>query len=168
MSTRGSSKKSLRSISSVPNCVRRRSSTRSCSGVPSTTGCPIARSRRYVRNWRGRTAFGRCVTGWASGRCTRPSIPAPRSSRPRRRTTTPATSWTRRPSRRWPLRPSAPRYSSWVLGPTVSARASNSTTAVYTRQPRCRRRVSRPSWSTAIRRRCPPTTTPPIASTSNR
>ena len=31
-----------------------------------------------------------------------------------------------------------------------------------------RRSASRPSWSTAIRRRCRPTTTPPIASTSSR
>ena len=42
-----------------------------------------------------RTASGRCAGGWASGRSTRPSTPAPPSSPPARRTTTPPT--TRRP-----------------------------------------------------------------------
>ena len=36
------------------------------------------------------------------------------------------------------------------------------------RASRSRRRASRPSWSTATRRRCPPTTTPPTGCTSSR
>ncbi len=42
---------------------------------------------------------------------------------------------------------------------TASARASSSTTAACTRRSRCARTGSRPSWSTATRRRSPPTTT---------
>jgi carbamoyl-phosphate synthase large subunit len=53
-------------------------------------------------------------------------------------------------------------------GPTASGRASSSTTAACTRRWRCARTGSRPSWSTATRRPCRPTTTPPTACTSSR
>ena len=46
---------------------------------------------------------------------------------------------------------------------TASARASSSTTAACTRRSRCARTATRPSWSTAIPRRCRPTTTPRTA-----
>ena len=55
-----------------------------------------------------------------------------------------------------------------AAGRTASGRASSSTTAACTRRWRCARTGSRPSWSTATRRRSRPTTTPPTASTSSR
>lgn len=56
-----------------------------------------------------------------------------------------------------------------VLGaaPTASARASSSTIAASMRPWPCARTASRPSWSIATRRPCPPTTTPPTACTSS-
>ncbi len=60
------------------------------------------------------------------------------------------------------------RSSSSAAVPTASARASSSTTAACTRCRRCASSGSRPSWSTAIPRRCRPTTTRPIACTSSR
>jgi hypothetical protein len=51
---------------------------------------------------------------------------------------------------------------------TASARASSSTTAACMPRWRCARTATRPSWSTAIRRPCRPTTTPRIASISSR
>ena len=59
---------------------------------------------------------------------------------------------------------------SWcsVAGRIGSVRASNSTTAVSMRRWRCARTATRPSWSTAIRRLSPRTTTLRIASISNR
>ena len=56
----------------------------------------------------------------------------------------------------------------WAAGPTASARASSSTTAACTRRSACARTGSRPSWSTATRRPCPPTTTLRTACTSSR
>ena len=87
----------------------RRCWTPTCCGRPSTAGCPIARSRRCDRNWPGRTVCGRCASASASTRCTRRWTPAPRSSRPRRPTTTAATNWTPPPRPRWPRRPRSPR-----------------------------------------------------------
>lgn len=51
---------------------------------------------------------------------------------------------------------------------TASARASSSTTAACMRHWRCARMAMKPSWSTATRKPCRPTTTPPTACTSNR
>ncbi len=51
---------------------------------------------------------------------------------------------------------------------TASARASSSTTAAATPASRCATPATKPSWSTAIRRPCRPTTTPRIASISSR
>ena len=48
----------------------------------------------------------------------------------------------------------------WAAGRTASARASSSTTAACTPRSRCARTATRPSWSTATRRPCRPTTTP--------
>jgi hypothetical protein len=59
------------------------------------------------------------------------------------------------------------RSSSSAADRTASARASSSTIAACTRRWRCARTATRPSWSTATRRRFPPTTTPPIDSISN-
>jgi carbamoyl-phosphate synthase large subunit len=52
-------------------------------------------------------------------------------------------------------------------GPTASARGSSSITAVCTRRSRCATTATRPSWSTATRRPCPLTTTPPTVCTSS-
>ena len=60
------------------------------------------------------------------------------------------------------------RSSSSAAGRTASARASSSTIAAATPASRCKTPASRPSWSTAIRKRCRPTTTPPTASISSR
>ncbi len=51
------------------------------------------------------------------------------------------------------------RFSCWAAGRTASGRASNSTIAACTPRWRCAKTASRPSWSTAIRKRCPPITT---------
>ena len=53
-------------------------------------------------------------------------------------------------------------------GPIASARESSSTTAAATRPSPCAKTATRPSWSTAIPRPSPPTTTPATASTSSR
>ena len=53
-------------------------------------------------------------------------------------------------------------------GPTASGKGSSSTTAVSTRALRSPTPGTRPSWSTATPRRCRPTTTPAIGSTSSR
>ena len=50
---------------------------------------------------------------------------------------------------------------------TVSARASSLTTAAFTLLWHCVPTVTRPSWSTATRKPCPPTSTPRIVCTSN-
>ncbi len=60
------------------------------------------------------------------------------------------------------------RSSSWAAAPTGSARGSSSTTAASTRCRRCARTATRPSWSTATRRRSRPTTTPPTGCSSSR
>ena len=123
---------------------RARCSTRSCCGAASTAACRTARSPRCDRNWPARSVSGRCASGSASTRCTRPSTPARPSSRPRRRTTTAATSSTPPPRPRSRRRPRSPRCSSWAPARTASARASSSTTAVCTPPPRCRTPDSRP------------------------
>ena len=65
--------------------------------------------------------------------------------------------------------PSDARRSSFsAAARTASARASSSTTAAATPASRWTRPATRPSWSTAIRRRCRPTTTPRIACISSR
>ena len=110
-----------------------------------------------------KTRCARGATSWACGRCTSAWIPAPPSSpRPPRTCTRP----TRKSARRSP--PTARRSWCWAAGPTASARASSSTTAACTRRSRCARTASRPSWSTATRRRSRPITTPPTGSTSSR
>ncbi len=53
-------------------------------------------------------------------------------------------------------------------GRTASDKASSSTIAACMPHWRCARTDSRPSWSTAIRRPSPPTTTPPTVCTSSR
>jgi hypothetical protein len=60
------------------------------------------------------------------------------------------------------------RSSCWAAAPTASARASSSTTAACMPRSPCARTATRPSWSTATRRRSRPTTTPPTACTSSR
>ena len=108
-STRGSSRRS-------PNCwcYAKKSATPPCStptccaGV-STAGCRTAKSQRCDQNWPAKTGCDRCGAGSASTRCTRPWTPVPRSSRPRRLTTTAATSSTPPLRARWPRRPNGPR-----------------------------------------------------------
>jgi carbamoyl-phosphate synthase large subunit len=63
---------------------------------------------------------------------------------------------------------SAERSSCSAAAPTALDKGSSLTTAVSTRPWLCARTVTRPSWSTAIRRRSPPITTPPIVCTSSR
>ncbi|OOK64978.1 carbamoyl-phosphate synthetase large chain, oligomerization domain protein [Mycobacterium kansasii] len=58
----------------------------------------------------GRPGSDHCASDWASTRCTRQWTPARPSSRPRRPTTTAATSWTRAPRARWRRRPKDPKY----------------------------------------------------------
>ena len=108
-STRGSSSRSAGWWRCGPSCSTRRCSTRSCCGAPSTAACRTARSPRCGRNSPARSACARCGSGSASTRCTRPSTPAPPSSRPGRRTTTAATSSTPPPRPRWRRRPRSPR-----------------------------------------------------------
>ena len=60
-STRGSSSRSPGWSRCAPSCSTRRCSTRTCCAAPSTTACPIARSPRCDRNWRARSACGRCA-----------------------------------------------------------------------------------------------------------
>ena len=74
------------------------------------------------------------------------------------------------PTRRRPRSPrrTGRRCSSSAPARTGSVRASSSTTRACTRSWRCGPRATRPSWSTATRRRCPPTTTPPTGCTSSR
>jgi carbamoyl-phosphate synthase large subunit len=64
--------------------------------------------------------------------------------------------------------PTTGRSWCWAVAPTASARASSSTTAACTRRWPCAKTGTRPSWSTATPRPCPPTTTPPTACTSSR
>ena len=59
-----------------------------CCGGPSGPGCPTGRSPHCAPSWPARTGCGRCGTGSACVRSTRPSTPARPSSRRRRRTTT--------------------------------------------------------------------------------
>jgi hypothetical protein len=61
--------------------------------------------------------------------------------------------------------PTTKRSWCWVAAPTVSARASSLTTAACTPPWRCAKTATRPSWSTATPKPCPPITTPPIVST---
>ena len=99
----------------------------------------------------------------ASSPCSNVSTPAPRNSRRPRRTCIPPT---RRSARR--QRPTGRRSWSWAVARTASAKASSSTTAVCMPRWRCAKTASRPSWSTAIRRPCPRTTTPRTGCTSSR
>ena len=117
---------------------------------------PAARQPREPRS--ARSAMPRTC-----GRSTSGSTPAPPSSRPRRPTCTRPTTRSARPSR-----PTGRRSWSSAAGRTGSARASSSTTAASTPPSPCARTATRPSWSTAIPRRCRPTTTPPTGSTSSR
>ena len=96
-------------------------------------------------------------------RSTSASTPAPPSSRASRPTCTRPTKKKTRPRP-----PTARRSSSSAAGPIASGRESSSTTAAATRRSPCATTVTRPSWSTAIPRPSPPTTTPATASTSSR
>jgi carbamoyl-phosphate synthase large subunit len=102
----------------------------------------------------------------ACRRCTSGSTPAPRSSRPRPPTSTRRTRRRAGSAKRSPRRDA--RSWSWAGARTASARASSSTTAASMPRSPSARTASRRSWSTATRRRCRPTTTPPTASTSSR
>ena len=74
----------------------------------------------------------------------------------------------RRAGLRGAIRPTGRRSSSSAAGRTASARASSSTIAASMPPMRCARPGSRPSWSTATRRRSAPTTTPPTGCISSR
>ena len=100
------------------------------------------------------TTFTRCSSAW---------IPAPRSSTPPPPTCIPVT--TKNVKRRPPRKK---KSSSSAAARTASARASSLTTAACTPPWPCARTALKPSWSTATRRPCPPTTTPPTACTSSR
>ena len=129
-------------IAGLVDAARRAASTRRCS----TSSCcarsqvprPVRPSDRRAAAGTGRRgrACARCAAGSASTPCTRPSTPAPPSSRPRRRITTAATNSTPPPRPRSRRRPRGPRCSSWAPDRTASARASSSTTAACTPPPR--------------------------------
>jgi carbamoyl-phosphate synthase large subunit len=95
--------------------------------------------------------------------CTSVSTLARPSSRPTPPTCTRPT--TRSAS---PTRPTRRRSWCWAVARTVSARVSNSTTAACTPRWPCAKTATRPSWSTATRRPCRPTTIPQTACTSSR
>ena len=104
-----------------------------------------------------------------SSRCSSASTPARRNSPPprpicirpmNRRLRARSPTRARRRTRR--------RSSSSAAARTGSARASNSTIAAATPASRSPTPAMRPSWSTATRRRCRPTTTPPTGSISSR
>ncbi len=108
---------------------------------------------------------GRCRCGRSSSG----STPA-RPSSSRRPPTCTRPTWPRSPGP-WPTRPSPRtprRSSSSAAARTGSARASSSTIAAATPASRSPTRATRPSWSTATRRRCRPTTTPRTGSISSR
>ena len=117
---------------------------------------------------RGRGA-GAAAAARRALRSSSASTPAPPSS-PRRRPTcirpTRRRSAARRRTRRG--RRTGRRSSSWAAGRTASARASSSTIAAATPPSRWTRPASNRSWSTATRRPCRPTTTPPTGSISSR
>jgi carbamoyl-phosphate synthase large subunit len=100
---------------------------------------------------------------WAFARSTSASTPAPRSLPPTRRTCIRRT--TKSAS---PIQQTNKRSWCWAVARTASARVSNSITAASTRRWRCAKTVTRPSWSTVIRRPCRPTTTRPTACILNR
>jgi carbamoyl-phosphate synthase large subunit len=102
------------------------------------------------------------VTDSACVRCSSASIPAPRNSKHPPPTCTPLT---RRSAKRG--RRSGRRSWSWAAARIALARASSSTTAACRRRWQCGSLATRRSWSTAIPKPCPPTTTPPIGSTSS-
>ena len=103
--------------------------------------------------------------GWrtASAPPSRWSTPARRSSSPTRPTST-------RPTRRRTRRRRPPGRKVVILGsgPNRIGQGIEFDYAACTPPSPSARRASRPSWSTATPRRCPPTTTPPTASTSSR
>jgi len=117
--------------------------------------------RRLAKALRKRCA--RTATRWAYAPCTsvwtpvRPSSPAtpPTSIRPTKTSARPNPA-------------SGARSSCWGVGRTASARASSSTIAACTRHWRCAKTASRPSWSTATRRRSRPITTPVTGCISSR
>jgi carbamoyl-phosphate synthase large subunit len=120
---------------------------------------PPGQAAEDHRQGRARSA----ARSWACARSTSAWTPARPNSRPTPPTCTRPTRTSARPSRR-----TRRRSWCWAAVPTASARASSSTTAACTPRSPCARTATRPSWSTATRRRCPPTTTPPTACTSSR
>ena len=126
----------------APGYADRPERSRGEEGAPRARCAPGVQAHRHVR---GRVRLAHCLHVFD---LRRPRRQCSASTKPRRR------------MRR--------RSSFWAAGRTVSAKASSSTIAVAMRVSRCRMPATRPSWSTAIRRRSRPTTTPPIASTSSR
>ena len=127
--------------------------------------CPARPAYRHD----GRTGRGApprasaCARSISASTPARPNSPRPPPTciRPTRRRS-PAAPPTRRRRR-------TRRKSSFsAAARTGSARASSSTTAVATPASRSRKPATKPSWSTAIRRRCRPTTTPRTGSISSR
>ena len=140
----------------LADLVRRRTA------LPEAQGLLGPSPREAARGALGRGAR-RAPASSACARCSSASTPArPSSRRPPPTCTRP----TRTSARR--TRPTGRRSSSWAAGRTASGRASSSTTAACTPRSRCATTGSRPSWSTATRRPCRPTTTRPTACTSSR
>ena len=133
-------------------------------------------SRRSARRsgWASRTRGSRSSRSGARPRCARrarrpASSPSTSGSTPARRSSSRSPRTCTRPTRASarPRPRTARRSSSSAAAPTASGRASSSTTAAATPPSPSRRRGTRPSWSTATRRRSRPTTTPPTGSTSS-
>jgi carbamoyl-phosphate synthase large subunit len=141
--------------------------TNTCTPCPTTCCAPARPTGSPTRTSPDPADHRRAVRGAGmppgSARCSRPWTPARPSSRRSRPTTTRPTRRRTRSATR-----TATRSSCWAPGPTASGRASSSTTAACTPCSRCATPATRPSWSTATRRPCRPTTTPPTGCTSNR
>ena len=155
-------------------CRSRRSARMACPDTARTSagskamGFSDARLAQAYRPHRSRSGTKRRAS--ACARSISASTPAPRNSRRPRPICTRLTkaAAAARSNCEAESDATAKRSSSWAAAPTASARASSSTIAAATPPSRCRRPATRPSWSTATRRRSRPTTTPPTGSTSSR
>ena len=134
-----------------------------CCATPSGTASPTRRSARLRGDARGRRprrpARARRPPGLQDRRHLRRRV-----RRAARRTTT------RRYDEENEVAPRDRRegHHPRLRARTGSGRASSSTTRACTPRSRCARPGTRPSWSTATRRRSRPTTTPPTGCTSSR
>jgi carbamoyl-phosphate synthase large subunit len=122
--------------------------------------------RRLARQFKTTDKAAKSVAPWACARSTSGSTPARPNLAPTRPTCTRPTSPKARSVK--PNLRTTRRSWCWAVARTASAKASSLTTAAYTRHWPCAKTVTRPSWSTATPRPCPPTTTRLTVCTSSR